>query len=105
MDRRQFLTLIGASFASYALPFQVTQEIAIVDIDLDKGWEKLMSFNGYVTNPVTKDIEMSVSLDTAKLWKFVTLTDADDRQWKTNDGGQTWRSGLLSFEIPQDDDR
>lgn len=96
MNRRDFLSLLGASTISVAMPFQVTQEITIVDSLLADDWFDIVTVQRFET-------EFEILFDVDEIWPYVILIDSDGREWRTEDK-QIWKSGLLSFELPIDND-
>jgi hypothetical protein len=82
------------------LPFEIDPTVTIVDVKVLDSCREAMTFSTPRTE--NKELLIDVEVDTNELWKHIRLIDSDDREWYTDDKGQTWHSGLMSFTIPDE---
>lgn len=103
LTRREFMKLTAALGASLALPASVLSgcgaEIVFTDIRFDDAaFEEALTL-GPICRGAGCQAGIKAHLDMDKVWRAVMLIDNSGGVWRTEDGGQTWSDGRLSFEV------
>lgn len=98
MNRRDFFKTGLCTALGLVLPFELASELVIVDIKFTDGFRELFRFSGSYQDENGQWF-MEVTMDTSGIWNTAILVDDNGREWKTDDMGETWRSGLMSFSL------
>lgn len=97
MNRRDFFKSSIGAILGLSLPLEISASLTIVDIKLLDSFKETMQFHGHQI--VDGQAVVSVTIDTADLWRHVRLVDSEGREWQTGDEGKTWKSGLMAFSL------
>lgn len=94
MDRRDFLTHTVLGGIGLVLPYEISEELTIVDIKFIDGWfEDCVKMTG-----ISKD-GVNCELNIPKVWLYIRLIDDEGREWTTSDQGKNWECGNMAFSV------